>query len=211
MQNDHSSSASASESASNSDTPSGLSSEALARRRVLLKGLSKGGVVVAAAVPLHSLAAGLPPDGTLRLCTVSGIQSNVGSGRTGGTTQQCQGNNPQHFTSLANWPGYSAGSPPSIPPSASFIVGTQTITNLSAFSSVFGGGSGTGLFDILVGSGNSEKIWITALLNAVKRAATLLPNLGYFPYSASEVIALYSSTNKADAEFFFSNYLQTVP
>lgn len=160
----------------------GLSEEALKRRKLLVKGLGRGAAVVAASVPIKTLA-----QPTIRLCTVSGVQSNVGSGRTGGTTATCKGNSPTHFQNTANW---AAGSP----------------APTSTFASVFGGGSGDTLIFILTNApASAEAVWITALLNAYK-------NFGgpfQFPYTPAQVLAYYTANN-VNAFNFFVMYMQGV-
>lgn len=205
MQNEPTSASPARDEAMPSVAGVGLTSEALARRRVMLKSLSKGSAVLAAAVPIQSLATGGLTD--TRLCTVSGIQSNVGSGRTGGTTDNCRGFEPKHYNTLSNWPGYNVGPPPV----ASFRMGNLDINTATPFNTVFSGGSGVGLLAVLQTPGHDplEKTWVAALLNAVKRAMFQPGTAGYFPYTAAEVIGLYTA-NKAGAEQLFQGYLETL-
>ncbi len=191
-----------------------IAGDALARRRLLLKGLGKGSAAVAVLVPIQTLAAIEPL--SPRLCTVSGVQSNVGSGRTGGTTTNCSGYAPSHFATLANWPGFTPG-PGNSAGSASFQVGTQTYTDATRFNAIFGNtGSNTKLLDVftLSTSSASEKVWAAALLSAVKKlllglGPTQIGSAGYFPYTPAEVVALFTSARKVDAEAFFKNYLET--
>lgn len=181
--------------------PASLSPEALRRRRVLLKGLHRGTAVAAAAVPISTLAGPLLPPPVVRLCTVSGVQSNVGSGRTGGTTSTCMGYAPIYYRTLSRWPGYNGST-------TSNTVGGTTFTELSSFASVFGSGPATGLLAILNGPvGSDNAIWITALLNGVKQTAG-----HHFPYSGSQVLAYYHDTpaNAAKALAFFRDYVQGV-
>jgi hypothetical protein len=186
-----------------------VSGEALARRRLLLKGLGKGASAAAVLVPIQTLATTTPSDGVVRLCTVSGIQSNVGSGRTGGTTAQCQGHSPSFYATLANWPGYNATTKV-----ASFWLRSTKFYNTSTFKAVFNntGASSVTLFNIISSGPVSEQIWVTALLNAIKRnGGTNIGSPGYFPYSPNEVVALYNDTAKrSNAETLFANYLQTL-
>ena len=52
---------------------------------------------------------------------------------------------------------------------------------------------------------NDEFHWIAALLNAIKAP------LGYvFPYSASEVLALYAGSQSAAALAFFKGFMETI-
>jgi hypothetical protein len=86
-----------------SSPPSGMSKEALARRRMLLKSLGKGSAALAAAsVPMHTLANSptlLTKDGTR--CSISGMQSGNNSRLTGAET--CQGNSPDYWRKYENW------------------------------------------------------------------------------------------------------------
>ena len=164
----------------------GLSDEALKRRKMLLKSLCRAGVVVAASVPIKTLASS-----TIRLCTVSGVQSNVGSGRTGGTTASCKGNSPTFFQTPSNW---GPGSP----------APTDT------FLAVFGSGPATPILTILTSAPASpEAVWITALLNSYKNYHAV----GFeFPYTPAQVLAYYNSAEplRTNAFNFFVMYMQGV-
>lgn len=175
------------------------------RRRALLKGLSKGGAALAVVAPIRTLAAPTIIGGT-KLCTVSGVMSNVGSHATG-LSGTCQGNSPNYFKTLANWPGYVA----TPTPTATNTVDGITFTQTSTFATVFGSGSNTtGLLALITGSAATadEVVWTVALLNAKKNTP------GYnFPYTPSQVRAFYQSTDatlKANALAFFKGYMQTV-
>lgn len=79
----------------------------VARRRMLLASLGKGGAVaVAVAVPMQSLAS----IGTLAVtangkrCTISGTMSNIHSRET--VTATCSGWSPAYYAILAKWPNY---------------------------------------------------------------------------------------------------------
>lgn len=198
------------------DSAPGISGDALQRRRLLLKGLGKGSAVVAAVVPIQSLAEGALQDTPVRLCTVSGVQSNVGSGRTGGTTANCQGYAPSHFATLANWPGYSAGPPVQV----SYSVNGTNRSDATPFNQLFTSSSnGSTMFQVFtqVNQTASDKIWAAALLSAVKKqllglGPTAITSPGYFPYTPAEVQTLFtgSAASKAAAESFFQGYLQGV-
>lgn len=200
-------------SAESDDTAAGISADALRRRRLLLRGVGKGAALASVVVPIQSLA---NPSLTVRLCTVSGVQSNVGSGRTGGTTATCQGFAPGHFADLKNWPGYSAGPPERI----AFQVGGSNFTERSRFNAngLFGSGSNSRLIEIFAQNYQVEpdKVWAAALLTAVKKGALGLAGSGamsqplYFPYTATEVLGLYNSPRKADAEAFFRSSINLV-
>lgn len=187
------------------DSPSSVSSSvsALARRRMLLSSLGKGSAAVALVVPIQTLAATTIVGGT-KLCTVSGVQSNIGS-KPPGTPTTCQGNSPTFFQTLANWPGYSATPPP---PTATFVVDGITLTNNSKFNEVFPGGVSTQLDKVLLNTPTSDNaVWVTALLNALKNRS------GFnFPYTPTQVRAFYTGDPvlKVKALAFFKDYMQTV-
>ena len=187
------------------------SGESLARRRALLRGLGKGSAALALVVPIQTLAVTTIVGGT-KLCTVSGVQSNVGSHHPG-TVTTCQGNSPTYFQTLANWPGVSS----STPSRKTNTVDGITFTQVSTFAFVFGSGSSTALKDILAAASPpsppptqttlDEAAWVTALLNALKNTS------GFnFPYTPSQVRAFYTGggTLKVQALAFFQGYMQTV-
>ena len=186
--------------------PAGLSSDAMARRRMLVKSLGKGSsVIAAAAIPMHTLAA----TGTLavteagtggRRCTISGTMSGVHSKET--VTNVCMGFSRSYYSTLANWPNYvSTGGG-----SATNYIGSTSFTDKSKFGDVFGSNSLPGnpsLFS-LMSSDSDASHWITALLNSVNTKAI------NFPYSASEVIAFYNSSSQySNALNFFIHYMET--
>lgn len=177
------------------------SANAVARRRMLLASLGKGSAAVALVVPIQTLAATTIVGGT-KLCTVSGVQSNIGS-KPLGTPTTCQGNSPTYFQMLANWPGYT-----SPPPKVSFTVDGVLFKNNSKFSAVFAGGVGTQLDIVLSTPASNEAVWVTAWLNAVKNS------VGFnFPYTPSQVVAFYTGPDaalKIRALAFFRDYMQTV-
>ena len=178
----------------------GSSASAVARRRTLLASLGKGSAALALVVPIQTLAVTTILDGT-KLCTVSGVQSLVGSHPLG-TRTICQGNTPTYFRPLANWPGVSSSSPPR---KTNTVDGIQ-FTQVDTFTFVFGSGSSTLLKDILSSqSASDEAVWVTALLNALK-------NTYNFPYTPSQVRAFYTGggTLKDQALAFFRGYMQGV-
>ena len=173
---------------------------ALARRRMLLTSLGKGSAAVALVVPIQTLAVTTIVGGT-KLCTVSGVQSNVGSHPLG-TPTICQGNSPIFFQTLANWPGYDS-TPKK--PVANFTVDGMNFSNNSNFSDVFTNGANTKLDAVLTTPTSDDAVWVTALLNALK-------NTFNFPYTASQVRAFYNGGGplKAQALAFFKDFMQTV-
>lgn len=183
---------------------------ALARRRMLVKSLGKGSAVVAAAsAPMHVLASlsitANNTDPTLngRRCTISGGQSGVHSKET--TTFVCAGKSPGYYHMINHWPGYVSGAV-----SPTYNVGNISFNSNSTFSSVFGPGSGLGsikLFDFFTSAyaNTGERHWVAALLNALPNSQAI-----NFPYTAAQVIALYSGPQSAAALAFFKTYMELV-
>lgn len=179
-----------------------LPTPALARRHLLLKGVGKGGLLVAAAVPIQTLAGtGMLTGGgkngeTAVRCSVSGMQSGIHSaapsaGTCGGYSPGWWGQNKDH--PHKNWP-VSINANASITTVCSrstLMVGSQLATlwqvmSMSSFSS------------------SDEGHWVCAWLNAQVNAF-------HFPYSPAEVIALYNDTAKyAAALTFFKTYMENV-
>ena len=189
-----------------------LSSAAVARRRMLLKGAGKGAAVIAATVPIQTLATQsvLTFDG-LHQCTVSGAMSGVHSATPLGTPT-CTGYRPSRYAALIFWPGYAPGNNPPNTARATNTVDGITFNETAFFATVFGGGSSSGnaarLINIVTsGSPEPEQVWVTALLNAFKNAT--VPSLN-FPYTPSQVRAFYSSPQAAQALSFFRTYMQTL-
>ena len=139
-----------------------------------------------------------------KLCTVSGVQSNVGSGRTGTMTATCSGYTPGHFATLSNWPGYNSGTT-----TATNTIDGITFTQTTAFNAVFGGADTTPLLTLLTTSaGSNNAAWVTALLNAIQAPASF-----NFPYTPSQVRTYFLDPNPANVQKaldFFKGYMQTV-
>ena len=165
------------------------------RRRLLLRGIGKGSALLVAAVPIKTLAS--TPSVTVngQICTVSGTQSAAHSKAKNLPT--CGGLSPGYYKTIAHWPNF---------PNTTYTVGMKTFTENSIFSAVFGGGKSVPLLTILNNNANSDEFhWIPALLNAIKAPP------GYvFPYSASEVLALYAGSQSAAALAFFKGYMETI-
>ena len=144
--------------------PETMSLDALHRRRAMIRGLGKTSAVVAAAIPIKTLANGtMPPAGPPKLCTVSGVQSNLVSGRTGVNTNQCMGYHPEHFINRQTNPPTAANWP------ANPSVGGVPFGPGSTFAAVFGGGPNQTLIDSLA-AGADEATWVAALLTEIGRA-----------------------------------------
>lgn len=161
------------------------------RRYVLLKGIGRGSAILAAAVPIKTLASVPSVTANGKICSVSGTQSLVHSQPKG--LPLCAGSMPAKYSTLANWP---AGRP--------YTVSGKTVNRNTPFIDVFGAGSNLGLLAILNQPLSEESHWIAALLNAIKAPATPV-----FPYSAAEVLTLYS-TQRVAALAFFTNFMETL-
>ena len=175
--------------------------DSLARRSMLLKGVVKGGGVLAvAAGPAQVLATGsltvLTHDG--KRCSISGMQSGAYSGPQ--TTVTCQGYSPGKYKKIENWPNYSSSTKLAVN-----TVGSLRFDQYEKFNVVFGGGSNMGLLYIMKNMASSNEFhWITALLNAVGGA----PAGFYFPYNGAEVVRFYGGTQSAEALKFFKDYME---
>ena len=178
-----------------SSTPQSAGGEPLqaSRRRLLLNGMVKGSAIAASAVPIKTLAFTSAVTAGGQICSASGVESVAHSRATSLPT--CLGKSPSFFKSVSNWPGYSS-------PNATCRVGSVTFNQKSTFSFVFGPGSPRGgykLIDILNSATTSdEAYWIAAILNAIRPLGTAA-----FPYTPSEVVAMYSSSQAASATKLF--------
>lgn len=183
-----------------------LSTQALARRKMLIKSLGQGSVVVAAAtVPMHSLAVIATYESTLGAndatrCGISGLMSGLHSKET--PESRCTGYSPGSYkTQPAKWP------------TSNNTVNGVTVTKDTKFRKLFGGTNYSTLLYILINYPESEEShWITALLNAIN--STVVTTAYFrFPYSASEVITFYkagpSSPTYINALSFFKKYMET--
>lgn len=181
-----------------------LSSSALARRHLLLKGLGKGSVVLAAAVPLQTLAGQslLTFDGKHQ-CSVSGMHSGVHSA-TPTNTPICGGYSP-------GWWGQSTTVNGKIVPSRTwptdYTIKCRTVFTRSTLINT--DGTYPSLFQIMEPrepiskfSNTDEFHWVCAYLNALSHSFN-------FPYTGQQVIDFYNSTSYTDALTFFKTYMET--
>lgn len=186
----------------------GLSSAALARRRILLKGVGKGAAVLAATVPLQTLAGQrlITFDGQHQ-CSISGMHSGVHSATT--TAAVCGGYGP-------DWWGQSETINGKLVPSHAWPVPFKTqckqVFKASGYLRNTDGGFPT-LFEVLSPADNSRNFadtdefhWICAWLNALSFSFN-------FPYSGDEVLAFYNQGSASpayrDALEFFKTYMET--
>ena len=171
------------------------------RRYMLLKGVTRGAAILAAATPIKTLASipSVTADGML--CTVSGIESGVISARTNLST--CGGKSPGYYKKITHWPGYSKSNQ-----NPTYIVGSKKFDATTSFFTVFGGGSPNSLLKIMQTDSSSDEFhWIPALLNAIvaKRGIYI------FPYSPQEVLDLYASSSQHNnALAFFKDFMETI-
>ena len=175
-----------------------LSSVAVARRRVLLKGVGKGAAVLAATVPIQTLASQsvltTPGLGTQQhQCTISGMHSGVHSATT--TTTVCGGFSINHWALLDKslWPG-----------------GPTTFNTI--WSDVFGntGNYPTQKLSAILknNSGTPEAHWISAWLNARYEESHV--GALHFPYTSAQVVDLFKTNPNSDALTFFTTYLENL-
>lgn len=170
-----------------------LSSQALSRRRALIKGLGKGGAAVAAVAPIQSYALG--SFASPRSCSVSGIGSGVTSHRPDGM-KNCVGWAPTHFYSLKhgealNWPQELAAQ-------------SKTLK----FNNLFTDSSSELVLNVLLGLPSDDpvrRIWVTAYFNALiaTRDAGMDQAKSLFPLKASEVAAKWSTSEREKLTDFF--------
>lgn len=179
-----------------------LSSAAVARRRILLKGVGKGAAVLAATVPIQTLANQtlLTPDG-LHQCSISGMTSGVHSA-TPTNTARCGGFSPGYWGAVK--PSTKPPEPLNLWPYNYNELLKVNFPRASAPSNVT-------LFDVMRDPTYAtipERHWIAACLNALKLNAG-----GGFPYTASEVLGFYNqgaaSRTYQNALTFFTNYMET--
>ena len=189
-------------------TDNALPKVALARRQMLLRGLGKGSVVmVAAAVPMHTLASPSTGERTKTKedfhkpavwAAVSGCHSAVGS-RAPQDTPVSKGHGCGHYTTKSNWKGYDSDSRKD-----------QSCVD-KRFKDVFQAGSDKKCYDIVKSQTSDECRWVLAYVNAQKCHTTAMR----YPYSADEIIDMYKNPTKYGAkdrkgcQDFFHDYMET--
>jgi len=172
----------------------GVAAQRLAsRRRLLLRGIGKGSALLAATVPIKTLASTPSVTANGQICTASGTQSAAHSQATNLPT--CRGLSPGYYMKIEHWPNY---------PSTTYTVGI-TFDQNTKFKDVFGGGKSVAMLEIMniQPANNDERHWIAALLNSIKA-----PQGYVFPYSATEVLALYNGPQSAAALTFFRSFME---
>ena len=187
-----------------SDHAASPSPELLARRRVLLKALGKGSAVIAAAVPLQTLATSTVLTNSGHLCAQSGAISTVRSVTAG--IPKCSGYGHVTYCDKSKWPGATSSGGVW---SASANCGGKTVHTGSTckFSDVFGSGTSMSCYELLCDTSATyaqEKVWVSALLNAKKFETTASLN---YPYTCSEVLGHFVGANKAGYHDFYKVHL----
>ena len=174
----------------------------VSRRRALLKGVGKGAAVLAAAVPIKSLAT-TTVTADKHLCSVSGSMSGVRSVTTGMVT--CGGRKFSLYKPVGSWP---------IDGMSQEVVNNGTsnfLRSTTNFGAVFGNGLTGAAYTMatMFGAGVSdataidEAHWIVALLNAKNYPAT-------FPYTPAEILAQYAAggATRLNALTFYKTHME---
>jgi hypothetical protein len=178
--------------------------DSAARRRALLKGMSSGAALAAAALPMSALATGgrkhcFHKDTPHKKCkaTVSGMHSAIASNMVNDWPES-PGKHCSHYQNSNNWPSDSNGK---------FCRGhgDSKFRRDALYRTVFNCGGG-GYNDKTIGWIMDNQIncpqrhWITACLNATKYGTQ-------FSYTPSEVVSLHNNPSKnLDAQVFFKDY-----
>ena len=176
-----------------------LSSEAVARRHLLLKGLGRGSAVLAASIPLKTLAStsvftnrGANGAAVIQ-CSVSGMNSVAPSQST--TSQVCSGYNPTRYQNGDSWP---SGVKKNLRVTSIFP-SCKLLTNK--------GLAPTLLQVMKMGPSVPDFHWVGAYLNAQPGAVPIGWN---FPYNGAQIQAFYAATPNTRALAFFTTYMETI-
>ena len=172
----------------------------VSRRRALLKGLGKGTAVLAAAVPIRTLAT-TTVTADKHLCSISGAMSGVRSVTTGMAT--CGGRKFSSYQPVGSWP---------LNGSSQEVVNNGAVDilrNTGTFVAVFGGAAPATLLTTLFAAGltdvtaSDDAHWIVALLNAKNYPAT-------FPYTPAEILAQYAAggLTRSNALAFYKTHME---
>lgn len=207
----------------------------LARRHMLLKGLGKGGAVLAATIPLKTLASTSVftykkslNDVQIR-CGISGMQSGVHSQDT--VSNVCMGYSPGRYKKRENWPTNLS---PDVDCISLFSRCAATMPvfeeqkDCTKIPGHFTGNDGKGkwipeeetcttklvqvgirpatLLEVLNNFENTDEFhWITAWINGNGGA----PVDWQFPYTGDQVIGFYNGGDAANALTFFKTYMES--
>ena len=179
-----------------------LSSEAAARRHLLLKGLGRGSAVLAASIPLKALATLSPTSvftnpkaGPQIRCGISGMTSGIRSQDT--ITKVCSGYSPVSYQNSQIWP--------------SNVNQSALITSVFPTCALRINGVAPTLLYVMQNLPLTPEFhWLGAWLNAKNSAQ----NGFNFPYTAAQVKASYKGHvpggyTKAQALAFLTKYMET--
>jgi hypothetical protein len=180
-----------------------LAGEALARRRLLLKGATGGASALAALTPAGALATGgtstvltcIGIGGKPGLCSVSGVNSAAHSFGPNITRIPASGGNPTYWKNRSTWP---TGMSPACQKN-SYVANL-----LSGCSSTFY--SKNMMWALQNYPTSNEAIWICAYLNGATMYSASGPTASMsFPYSSAQVKAFWDagSTKRSNALALF--------
>jgi|SRR6218665_3601290 len=184
-----------------------LSSEAVARRRLLLRGVGSGAAAVAALTPVRALATNSgstvyvcasKTTGKDLICTLSGVDSAAHSFGPNITKVVAGGKKVSYWGDCKNT---GSSKTPVYAPNNSWpidykIVAKDALPNCSAAM------SNKTLLEIMRANQSTEEAhWIGAYLNAAKFPAM-------FPYTPQQVLDLYNGNQRSKALTFFVTYLE---
>ena len=183
-------------------TAEALSSAAIARRQVLLKGLSRGTVALVATFPLQTLASGSvftnpgKNGAPVIRCGISGMTSGARSQDT--MTTVCSGYSPGYYKKKEHWPR-------NLNPDAPCVNVFSRCDLLMKVGQIYQPAS---LIWVMNNASKSDYFhWIAAWVNGSGGAAA-----GFkFPYSGAEVVSFYNGTgpySAVDALKFFKTYME---
>lgn len=177
-----------------------LSPAAITRRHALLKGLSRGSVVLAVAAPIQTLASNtlLTADKN-HVCSISGMQSMLHSASP--DCQVCGGYSPGWWKQV-NRDGITPRRPwPALPNSWTYNTKCKAV-----FTQWSGTSSSATLFEVMRNNSNTDEYhWICAWLNALSHSFN-------FPYSGAQVLGFYNAGKGTptynNALLFFKTYME---
>ena len=195
-----------------------LTTQARNRRRILLKGIGKGSAVLAATVPLQTLAA-------QRLTTANGLDCHV-SGSTSGPTSVmplrsavCGGFGPRYWgADVSRWPAMVNSKAPVKNVLRRYQNETASLFELMQSTISSTGKSKKLAGEIFASAGSAlgstfsdEVHWVCAWLNATKLFGGEAGST--YPYNPEQVLVFYNEPDPkkyADALKFFSTHLENL-
>ena len=192
-----------------------LNSAALARRHMLLKGLGKGTAVLAASVPLQTLASQSvftydgPGTATQIRCGVSGMTSGIHSRDV--TTNQCYGFSPGYYHKREHFPKSTNADAliTVVFPTCNLLVGVCTTNgNKTACkkNDVPDSTKVPSLLEVMNMTPRPDEFhWLAAWLNAQPDSPAV-----QYPYTGAEIQAFYASKD-ASAFEFIKKYMENHP